>query len=500
MSDAFASSSWAWAATVTALLVAAALTKYFTKPKSFNVPLVGAEKGDFNTLKGRYVQEADVLLREGYEKFKDSIFQVATPDGPRLFLPRRFAHDLKPFNRHQASGMKALADRHIGHYTTIDHESDIMLGAIKMDLNRNLGNFVGDVQEEVAHVFNTDFPPCDDWTAIDVHEKLLKVVAQASARIFVGYPMCRNEEWLNCSTKFAIDVMTGGEKLKQWHPWLRPIAQYFVPEMTQIRGDHQRALDLLRPELERRAKDAEPQARNDMIEWMFERAKKLGDKSFDRKELANLQMLTATAAIHTTRLAIIHALYDLAARQEYIKPLREEIFEVTKDGEGVLKKQHLTGMKKLDSFMKESQRHSPPSIATYQRKAMIPIKLSNGFNIPTGTIVQCNTNILDETPAEWGDPHAFDGFRFYKLRSNPEHANSFQFASPSYDSMQFGFGNDACPGRFFASNQIKIILAYILEHYDFKFEDGVTERPKNFLFEVNVMADPTAKMLFKKIK
>jgi cytochrome P450 len=106
--------------------------------------------------------------------------------------------------------------------------------------------------------------------------------------------------------------------------------------------------------------------------------------------------------------------------------------------------------------------------------------------------------MLDEAPAKWGDPHAFDGFRFYKLRSNPEDANRFQFASPSYDSMQFGFGNDACPGRFFASNQIKIILAYMLSHYDFMFEDGVVGRPKNIMFEVNVLADPTVKVLFKK--
>ncbi|KAI8628807.1 cytochrome P450 [Xylariaceae sp. FL1651] len=503
MDSSYTPTLWILAAMVMAVIVITAISTTLRRPTSFSVPIVGADTSDANTLKGRYVHEADVLLREGYERFKNNIFQVITPDGPRLFLPRKFARELKLFNRHEASGMKALADRHIGHYTTIDHESEIMLGAIKIDLNHNLGNFVEDVEHEVAHCFKTQFPLCDEWTPIDLHDKLLGVVAQASARIFVGYPMCRNEEWLECTTKFALDVMTGGEKLKQWHPWLRPIAQYFVPEMTRIRGDHQRAFELLLPELEKRSKDAgstRPKQRNDMIEWMQQRAKKLGDKSFDNKELANLQMLTATAAIHTTRLTIIHALYDLAARPEYIEPLRREIAEVLKDSNGALRKQHLTQMRKLDSFMKESQRHNPPSIATFQRKAMIPIDLSNGFHIPAGTIVQCNTNMLDEAPPEWGDPYAFDGFRFYRLRKDAQDVNKFQFASPSYDSMQFGFGNDACPGRFFASNQIKIILAYILSHYDFKFEDHVIGRPNNIMFEVNVLTDPTTKVLFKKME
>ncbi|KAH9907589.1 putative cytochrome P450 [Xylariomycetidae sp. FL2044] len=498
--DAFHILSSPWALNLgLAIFVIALVSGWFRKNKPFQVPIAGGDSVDVNELKARYVQEADVLLREGYEKFQNTIFQVITPDGPRLFLPRKYAHDLKGFNRHQASGMKALGDRHIGQYTTIDHESDIMLGAIKIDLNRNLGTFVGDVEQEVAHCFETQFPACDEWTPIDLHEKLLRVVAQASARIFVGYPMCRNEDWLDCSTKFAMDVMTGGEKLKQWHPYLRPIAQYWVPEMTRIRGDHQHALDLLGPELKRRAIESKPH--NDMIQWMQDRAKRTGDKTFDDKELANLQMLTATAAIHTTRLAIIHALYDLAARPEYVEPLRNEIREVTKDSNGVLTKQHLTQMKLLDSFMKESQRHSPPSVATFQRKAMIPIDLSNGFHIPAGTIVQCNTNMLDETPAAWGDPHAFDGFRFHRLRrSQAENANRYQFASPSYDSMQFGFGNDACPGRWFASNQIKIILAYVLSRYNVRFEDGVVGRPKNLMFEVNVLADPTKMVLFRKIK
>jgi cytochrome P450 len=137
-------------------------------------------------------------------------------------------------------------------------------------------------------------------------------------------------------------------------------------------------------------------------------------------------------------------------------------------------------------------------LATFQRKALVPIKLSNGFKIPPGTIVQCNTNIFDESPAEWGDPNEFDGFRFYKLRRNADNANKHQFASTSYDSMQFGLGNDACPGRFVASNEIKVILMHILQNYDIKLKEG-TGRPKNIMFEVNVLADPTEAVLFKKL-
>lgn len=320
--------------------------------------------------------------------------------------------------------------------------------------------------------------------------------------------------------------MIGGEKLKGWRPILRPIAQYLIPEVRRIQADHEEAYQMLRPILEARERAEvelgdEYKKPNDMLEWVRTRATKNNDKSVDYREQANIQLLTATAAIHTTRLATLHVLFDLAARPEYIDPLREELREVLAETNGVLTKQTLTHLKKLDSFMKESQRHNPPSLgmyfqsainptrymeylltesttATFQRKVLTPIKLSNGLELPAGVIVQCNTGVLDEVPESWGDPHAFDGFRFYKLRSKPEDAHKYQFPSISLESMEFGLGKDACPGRFFATNQIKIILAHMIFHYDLALEKPEAGRPKNFMFEVNVLADPTAKLLLKR--
>jgi hypothetical protein len=69
-------------------------------------------------------------------------------------------------------------------------------------------------------------------------------------------------------------------------------------------------------------------------------------------------------------MAATHCLFDLAARPEYIKPLREEIeqviaedgYDVTGDGTMKLKKSSLPRLRKLDSFMKESQRHAPAGL------------------------------------------------------------------------------------------------------------------------------------------
>ena len=51
-----------------------------------------------------------------------------------------------------------------------------------------------------------------------------------------------------------------------------------------------------------------------------------------------------------------HALFHLAARTQYIEPLREEVERViAEDG---WTKQSMTKMRKLDSFLKEVQRYT----------------------------------------------------------------------------------------------------------------------------------------------
>lgn len=57
--------------------------------------------------------------------------------------------------------------------------------------------------------------------------------------------------------------------------------------------------------------------------------------------------------------------------------------------------------------------------------------------------------------------------------------------------MAFGYGRHACPGRFFAANEIKLICAQILLNYDLKLPEGVSGRYANLHSGLTVSPDPT---------
>ena len=94
------------------------------------------------------------------------------------------------------------------------------------------------------------------------------------------------------------------------------------------------------------------------------------------------------------------------------------------------------------------------------------------------------------------DPEVFDGLRYWKLRSQEGHAFKHQFATTDSYSLHFGHGRFACPGRFLASNVIKLILARLLLTHDFRFPE-TCGRPKDIPAHEYVFPNPQGEIEFR---
>ena len=53
------------------------------------------------------------------------------------------------------------------------------------------------------------------------------------------------------------------------------------------------------------------------------------------------------------------------------------------------------------------------------------------------------------------------------------------------------------PGRFFAANELKALLAFIVTSYDFKLAEGGSY-PENLYIAENIVPNPTAELMFRK--
>ena len=93
------------------------------------------------------------------------------------------------------------------------------------------------------------------------------------------------------------------------------------------------------------------------------------------------------------------------------------------------------------------------------------------------------------------DPMTFDGLRFFEERKKPGESNKHQFATTSNTNMHFGHGKFSCPGRFLASNTIKLVMINLLLKYDFELEDDYNvKRPDHLCVHEFVFPNPWAKI------
>lgn len=137
-----------------------------------------------------------------------------------------------------------------------------------------------------------------------------------------------------------------------------------------------------------------------------------------------------------------------------------------------------------------------PFIATATRRTKVSYTLCDGTYLPKGTHIGVPASAIHLSDTYYQDAGKFDGFRFSRMRDQPGFEAKYQAISVSDDYLPFGHGQHACPGRFFAINELKVLLGYIICNYEFKTADG--KRPENWYSGISCIPPISTQLLFRK--
>ncbi len=139
------------------------------------------------------------------------------------------------------------------------------------------------------------------------------------------------------------------------------------------------------------------------------------------------------------------------------------------------------------------------------------LTLSTGHTIPQGVTIAFGNPFLPKSDVSYKpltNPDQppltqFYPWRYSDLRKIPGEENNHQFVSADANNLSFGYGRHACPGRFFASNEIKVLIVELLRRYDLGLGpngEGEREgysRPRTLEMGFAYCADPKAKVHFR---
>ncbi|KAI5858276.1 cytochrome P450 [Durotheca rogersii] len=356
------------------------------------------------------------------------------------------------------------------------------------------------VSEEAASAIPTIIGGSLDWHEVTLHPTLLALVSRVSSRIFLGDELCRSEEWLQVIKTYSKALFVAAAKLHIMPRPLRRIASWLIPELKVLRAQIKEAERIFAPVIARRqemrhaaiANGWEVPKFDDALGWLEREATAKG-LVFDAALVAKFEIVVVAVALHTTIDLVQQSMIELAQRPETMQQIRDEvIYHLRAEG---LSRASLYKMSMLDSALKETQRMKPIETVMLRRRVMGDVHLSSGLTLKEGMRTWVSTCRMRD-PGVYENPDQWDANRFLKLRSQPGWENTTQLVSTSRDHYAFGYGEHACPGRFFAANEIKVLFCHLLVNYEWKLAPGVDVRPK--IFGIAWVASQDAKLSMRR--
>ncbi|KAJ1327027.1 ent-kaurene oxidase [Microdochium nivale] len=455
---------------IVALSVAAVLPSLMENKAITKFPLIGVEIGGFEKRRKYFIQHAKALHSEGYKKFTEAIYRITDTEGDMIVLPIKYLEELRKVPDHILNNKITLQEMFMTRYTGHDSDSEILNHIIRADLTHNLPRIQDRLLLEVAQTVPEQLGTSPDWKSIQINEVMLKIVAIVSGHIFIGSKHNRHPVYLHASINYTVDLIKTAEEIKTWNKWLRFIGKYQVPSLKPLQQHKVAATKFLAPIIEerRRAAEAGEEIEDDCLTWIMNKANKFG--------------INTDAEIAQTQLTL--TFFDLIAEcPEVIPEVRKEAQRVLDENDGIMSTQALQQMKLLDSIMRESQRMNPTGVSKFWRRLVEPLTLKDGTTFPKGSTIAVPHFSVNHDPKYYPDPYRFNPYRFVDLREgktedplNYANKEQYQYISVKPESVGFGYGKHSCPGRFFASAEIKMIVVRMLLDYDIKMPDGVEGR------------------------
>ncbi|KAI0518117.1 cytochrome P450 monooxygenase [Xylaria bambusicola] len=443
---------------------------------------------------------AKTMIQKARKHFPNQPYRMTTDFGEVVMLQSEWFQEIR--NNPHLSFIGTIAEERICEIpgfeplATLGEDGMLVQIIATKQLTRSINQVTEPLSEEIALSLSINMGESTDWHEIQIMPALRDVTARMSSRVFLGKELARSAEWLEITTNYTNITMMALAKLTNYYPAIRPYVGRFFPESRRVQTYYKRARALIDPVMEKRAalKRAAIEAGqpepiyNDALEWIAKESKEHNFKC----DVANFQLMISVVAISTTSDLLQCTLINLIKHPETMQAARDEIAHVLKT-EG-WRKTSLYSMKLLDSILKESQRIKP-FFSAMRRAVEEDITLADGTLIKKGSRIHIDTHRMVD-PEVYENPEEWKGSRFLDLRSQPGKEHVAQLVTTSVDHIGFGHGKHACPGRFFAANELKIALCHLLLKYDWKLAPGTPTDDVNMGFSQRV--NPFTKVLCRR--
>ncbi|KAL3474598.1 cytochrome P450 [Aspergillus californicus] len=481
-------------------------------------------------------------VKEGYDKYskKGKPFKIWSMGYQTYIhvLPAKYLERVKNVGVSELSFPEVLEKIFLPEFSSGHFDSFEIQIASKL-VNGNLAQIKPLVQVRAEQFIDREIGDTrGEWKRFNARTLSLEIMKYVSGRVIFGANLADNKPFTDAMERYTVNVIPS-LALQRFFPNLGPLrrfAMYFV-HMKQ-RSPLATAAQFVTADIAQRKRVQQERGPGherpvDCIQWILDQD--VPGEPKKPEDIANQLLHLSAAIIDAPALALLSELYSVASNEACLDELRVEISQCLAEAGGAWNEKSIASMKKFDSFIQECFRHSPGlTSCTVLRIVMSDtFRFDDALVLPKGTLLAFPTMHILQDPDVHPDPAKFDPLRFYKLRGedagsdrtagfhskqtsqkllfqdsrltevkrtsapNGSCKTSFHHVWMFLTARRFGFGRQACPGRFYSLRLLKTVIGELILRYDIRYAGGDRPRPAFYDLDPLIVEDTSVDVEFR---
>jgi cytochrome P450 len=329
---------------------------------------------------------------------------------------------------------------------------------VHRNLAKALSGLVPGMQEDIQYTIDLKLgSDKENWKTVNTWGMWLTTIPRVSNVMILGKELGRNPKVVGAFVQFIQLVHHNIGTLNKLFSTLHPVVGRLLARRNQECFD--RATAYTMPVIQQRLMDMEKKAIDpsfkwqepeDAITWCIRQARAENNtKELQAKAIAKRLLLVELGSVFTTAITAQNTLIDIiSSSSSDVDALREEAVRVFAEENQTWTQAGVAKLVRIDSAIRESQRHSNFAVTMLDHKVVAPGGVTNeseGWHAPYGALLNVNLNGLYHDPELHSDPERYDPLRF----SRPIEAGTVDekkrlgIVSTSEEHLVFGHGKRA---------------------------------------------------------
>ncbi|XP_037410571.1 ent-isokaurene C2/C3-hydroxylase-like [Triticum dicoccoides] len=211
--------------------------------------------------------------------------------------------------------------------------------------------------------------------------------------------------------------------------------------------------------------DASREQRGDILTTLlqFQRDDGIGVVALTHENISGVLFDLFVAGSETTATPTIWAMSELMRNPHIMAAAQSEVRRVLHSKTEVNEADNDGRLHYLQMVIKETFRLHPP-VPLLMLRLCTEQTMVMGYDIPQGTTVFVNVSAIGRDEKSWTDASEFMPKRFDSVKVD--------YGGMDFRFLPGGAGRRMCPGMMFGVSNIKMALASLLYHFDWKLPDG----------------------------